>query len=60
MSYCACKHCGEPRDCKMVAGIHVDGPCSAGCDGKPIRPLPEQKELIAASIVQDGMTARVW
>jgi hypothetical protein len=59
VSYCACKHCGEPRDCKIVAGVHVDGPCSAGCDGKPLPRLPLDPSHIR-TIVQEGMSARRW
>lgn len=50
MSYCACKHCGGVLDCRTVKGVHVEGPCPNGCDGKPTQRDPVA-ELFVTSLV---------
>lgn len=66
MSYCGCEHCGAVLDCDTVNGIHVQGACPRGCEGK-LRPAPRPLDLSrpgdaleAQYVVQDGMSARVW
>lgn len=67
MSYCACEHCGAVLDCQTVNGVHVQGACPRGCEGKvmDVAPRPDPRNpvgdfLRADYIVQQGMNARVW
>jgi hypothetical protein len=65
MSYCACEYCGAVLDCDTVNGIHVQGACPRGCEGKIVPAPPRLRgrpgdAIDAQYIVQQGMSARVW